>query len=523
MAKKTNARPPKGTRDFLPDDVQRREFVTRVIRDVYGAHGFLPLETPAFERLDALLGKYGDEGDQLVFKILHRGQPLVEGVRAAHAHIEAPGGIVVGRSGETAPAAETMLADMGLRYDLTVPLARVYAEYQGKLPAVFKRYQIQPVWRADTPGKGRFREFYQCDVDIVGASSLSVEVEVVGAVAECLRRLGFDDFKIRLNDRRLLRALVDRAGIDPALETAAIVAIDKLDKVGPDGVARELEAHGIGEDARSRLLAMVLGDDVSLATLRERLTDVDVRANVDVNGSGSGNGSDNGNGDGGAGDHDGRVGHAGHDGRAEGLAAIADLEQILAWAAHTPAAGHLMFSPTLARGLGYYTGAIFEIAVADLAGSLGGGGRYDGLIGTFLGRDVPACGFSIGLERILVVMEERGMFPGDTASIDVLLGAEAGVDEALALEVAYDLRAEGLRVDLQPGSVKSAKLRKAADERGIPAAATIAGSSPHDVSLWFKAEPDVRSRAVERSRVVAEICSVLKATGPSRSGAPVVP
>ncbi|MCB9654621.1 MAG: histidine--tRNA ligase [Deltaproteobacteria bacterium] len=483
MAKKTNARPPKGTRDFLPEDVQRREFVTRVIRDVYGAHGFLPLETPAFERLDALLGKYGDEGDQLVFKILHRGQPLVEGVRAAHAHIEAPGGTVVGRSGETAPAAETMLADMGLRYDLTVPLARVYAEYQGKLPAVFKRYQIQPVWRADTPGKGRFREFYQCDVDIVGASSLAVEVEVVGAVAECLKRLGFDDFKIRLNDRRLLRAFIDRAGIDRTLETAAIVAIDKLDKIGADGVARELEAHGIGEDARRRLLEMVLGD-VSLATVRERL---------------AGPGAES--------------GAVGRDGHAEGLAAVSDLEQILAWSAHTPAAGHLTFSPTLARGLGYYTGAIFEIAVADLAGSLGGGGRYDGLIGTFLGRDVPACGFSIGLERILVVMEERKMFPGDTSSTDVLLGAEPGVDEALAIEVAYALRAQGLRVDLQPGPSKAAKIRKAADERGIPAAATLGASSPHDVSLWFKAESEVRARPVERARAAEEICAVLKPNG----------
>src|SRR5688572_5605480 len=186
---KASAQPAKGTRDFLPVDVRRRAYVTGIIRAVFERYGFEPLETPALERLDALLGKYGEEGDQLLFKVLLRGQPLVEGIRGAAAHVAEPGRLVHSRSGMTAPGAEPLLSDLGLRYDLTVPLARVYAAHQGALPAVFKRYQIQPVWRADTPGKGRYREFFQCDVDVVGSASLLVEGDVLGAAAESMRKL----------------------------------------------------------------------------------------------------------------------------------------------------------------------------------------------------------------------------------------------------------------------------------------------------------------------------------------------
>lgn len=455
MANKALTKPVKGTRDFLPEELLRREHVTSVIREVYAAHGFLPLETPTFERLETLLGKYGEEGDQLLFKVLHRGQQLVEGIREASRHLEAPGSIVVGRSGETAPGAETLLADLGLRYDLTVPLARVVAEYQGKLPAVFKRYQIQPVWRADTPGKGRFREFYQCDVDVVGTTSLLAEAEVTGAVAECLLRLGFTDFEIRLNHRALLRAFIDRAGIDPAKEGEAIVAVDKLDKVGPEGVAAELEQKGIGEESRKRLLELVL----------EERTPAQLAALL--------------------GEHE------------KGRAAIADLERLLALAQHTPAAKHLTFNATLARGLGYYTGCIFEIAVKDLAGSLGGGGRYDDLVGMFLGKPVPACGFSIGLERILVVMEQRGMFPARTGGIDVLLASIEGEQPEALLDLAYQLRGAGLKVEVAPKPDKPGKLRKSADDRGIRYA-VLADRQSDSLLLWSRAEPEVVDRRVPR-------------------------
>jgi histidyl-tRNA synthetase len=217
-------------RDLLPRAMLRRERVIDTIKDVYRSYGFEPLETPACERLDVLLGKYGEEGDQLVFKILHRGEKLERALAGG-------------------AAGERDLGDMGLRYDLTVPLARVVAGYQNDLPRYFKRYQIQPVWRAERPQHGRFREFYQCDVDVVGASSRVVEAEVLGAAAQCLTRLGFKDFKLRINHRGLLRAIVEHSGIANELEGAAIVAVDKLDKIGRDGVAAELATRGVSAEA----------------------------------------------------------------------------------------------------------------------------------------------------------------------------------------------------------------------------------------------------------------------------------
>ncbi|MFI5306459.1 MAG: histidine--tRNA ligase [Polyangiales bacterium] len=443
---KASAQPAKGTRDFLPLDVRRRDHVTSVIRDVYERHGFEPLETPALERLDALLGKYGDEGDQLLFKILLRGQPLVDGIRDAAAHVAVPENLVQGRSGVTAPRAEPMLADLGLRYDLTVPLARVYAAHQDKLGVPFKRYQIQPVWRADTPGKGRYREFYQCDVDIVGSTSLLVEAEVAGAAAECLQRLGFSDFAIRLNHRGLLRALIEHAAIPKHSETDVVVAIDKLDKIGQDGVAHELEKHGIEPEQRSRLLAL-LGEHAELSHLQQSLRD-----------------------------------HAG------GSHALGELQALLSLLALTPAAQHVRFDPALARGLGYYTGCIFEVAVSDLAGSLGGGGRYDGLIGMFSGRDVPACGFSLGLERILVVMAEREMYPQALAQLDAMVAAASDDKLPAALALSVELRRAGFRVDLRPHAVKPGKLRQLADERGVRAAVWIETEHQGLASVWTRAD-----------------------------------
>src|SRR3989441_2307980 len=212
----TSTKPPGGTRGFLPDEVRRREYVIGVVRTVFERYGFEPLETPAFENIETLLGKYGEEGNRLIFKILRRGEHEA--------------------SGE---------ADLALRYDLTVPLARVIAQYQNELPRFFKRYQIQPVWRADRPARGRFREFYQCDIDAVGSTSPLVEAEQMSAVAEVLQRLGFHDFVVRLNHRELLGALLEAAGVPPPLQADAVVAIDKLDKVGREGVQKELVARGV--------------------------------------------------------------------------------------------------------------------------------------------------------------------------------------------------------------------------------------------------------------------------------------
>jgi histidyl-tRNA synthetase len=397
-----STQPARGTRDFLPADVRRRAHVIDVVRRVYERYGFEPLETPAFENIETLTGKYGEEGSKLIFKILKRGEH--EG------------------SGQ---------ADLALRYDLTVPLARVVAEHQAALPKYFRRYQIQPVWRADRPARGRFREFYQCDIDAIGSTSPVVEVEVLSAVSEVLTSLGFRDFRVRLNDRRVLQALLATAGVSAAHETDALVALDKLDKIGRDGVAEDMAARGIAPavaDACLALFTAPAGESApaAIADLAGRLGD-----------------------------------------RRE---AAGTLATIAALAEFTPAAGRIHVDPSLARGLSYYTGAIMEIAVPDLAGSLGGGGRYDNLVGMFLGRDIPACGFSLGLERIIVVMGERGMFPADVGSApaDVMVALWDETSRGDALALAASLRADGLRVDVFPEPDKPGKQFKYAAGRQYP-------------------------------------------------------
>jgi len=408
-----STKPPSGTRDFLPDDIRKREYVMRVVRDVYESYGFEPLETPAFENIETLLGKYGEEGNRLIFKILKRGEHEA--------------------SGE---------ADLALRYDLTVPLARVVAQYQAELPRIFKRYQIQPVWRADRPARGRFREFYQCDIDAVGSTSPVVEAELIGAVSEVLGRLGFEDFVIRLNHRKTLAALLECAGVPEALQDEALIAIDKLDKIGPEGVEKELQARGVNVDATRACLDFFMGAakvDPNPASMIGRL-----KAFVQSH-------------------------HA-------GPTAVDELDTIVRLADGGPAHGRIRIDPSLARGLSYYTGAIMEIAVPDLQGSLGGGGRYDNLVGMFLGRDVPACGFSLGLERIIVVMSERDMFPAKVSRgpVDVMVTFLNDDLRGDALRLAAELRAERLRVEVFPeGSRKLDRALKYASSRSAPVLAIL--------------------------------------------------
>ncbi|MDQ3487342.1 MAG: histidine--tRNA ligase [Acidobacteriota bacterium] len=396
-------RPARGMRDFLPEDVRRRDYVIGIIEDVYRRYGFEPLATPALENIETLTGKYGEEGNKLIFKVLRRGEHE--------------------SSGET---------DLALRYDLTVPLARVVAEHRGKLPKFFKRYQIQPVWRADRPARGRFREFYQCDVDAIGSRSTVVETEMLAAVSEVLTTLGFSDFTIQLNHRALLTALLNASGIDDALHATALVAIDKLDKIGRDGVRDDMVARGVSTAAAATCL-----DAFENVEVFDRLvTQEDV-----------------------------------------GASARRNITEIIELTAATPAAGHVKLTPRLARGLSYYTGAIMEVAVPDLAGSLGGGGRYDGLIGMFSGEQIPACGFSLGLERILVVMTERNMFPPAiaTASADVMVTLFEGEPLEEGLRLARELRDAGLRVDVYPEPDKLGKQFKYAAARGVRFV-TVAGA-----------------------------------------------
>jgi len=426
-------RPARGMRDSLPEDVRRREYVIGVVSRVYQQYGFEPLETPALENIETLTGKYGEEGNKLIFKVLRRGEHE--------------------SSGET---------DLALRYDLTVPLARVVAEYRGKLPKFFKRYQIQPVWRADRPARGRFREFFQCDVDAIGSRSMVVEAELCAAVSDVLQKLGFDDFSIQLNHRDLLTALLDAVGIDTALHGTALVAIDKLDKIGVGGVRTELVSRGIVESSADALLGAF--DD------HDRLQQV--------------------------------VGES-----ERGRHALAQITEIMSLAERTPAHGRIRLSPRLARGLSYYTGAIMEVTVPDLAGSLGGGGRYDGLIGMFLGEDVPACGFSLGLERILVVMGERHMFPATVqrASADVLVSLfdEAGIPEALTL--AAELRAADVRVEVYPEPDKLGKQMKYAAARMIPFAAILGSDEIARGEVTVKNLQNGTQESVARGAVAAAV------------------
>jgi histidyl-tRNA synthetase len=420
--------PARGMRDFLPDEVRKREFVISVIKEVYEKYGFEPLETPAVENIETLTGKYGEEGNQLIFKILKRG--------------------VHESTGE---------ADLALRYDLTVPLARVVAEYRDKLPKFFKRYQIQPVWRADRPARGRFREFFQCDVDVLGSRSVTVESEICAAANDVLVRLGFNDFCIRVNHRKILTGILGVSGVPLEKHDLALVALDKLDKVGREGVQKEFESRSIDPVSGERLLDF-------FAELNELDHAAEIAAGEDperkqqaLNQAVIGR----------------LVEFVGNN--EVGALGVSELQSILDYGEASGIGPRLKIDPSLARGLSYYTGAIMEINVKDLPGSLGGGGRYDNLVGMFLGQDVPACGFSLGLERILVVMSERGMFPPEVgttpADIMVTIWSEESVDDSIRL--ARELRTIGLRVDLYPEADKLGKQFKYASSRGVPLVALL--------------------------------------------------
>jgi len=315
-------------------------------------------------------------------------------------------------AGKDVPA-ERLYADLALRYDLTVPLARVMARYSGQLPKFYKRYQIQPVWRADRPAKGRFREFMQCDLDVCGSAALTVETEVLAAACTVLEKLQFTDFAVLINHREVLRGLIEAAGIAPDSEGTALVAVDKWEKIGKAGVSEELVQRGIAAASAQKLLALLEeanaqpNNAARLQYLRQNLK------------------------------------------RPSALQGLDDLQTILQLSEATANAKRLALAPSLARGLSYYTGAIFEITVPGVSGSLGGGGRYDNLVGMFAGRDIPACGFSLGLERMLMLLEERGWFAEANNAIDIMF---MNFPENLPdiLQLATHIRRTGLICDIYP-------------------------------------------------------------------------
>jgi len=390
-------------RDVLPDEVELRDAAVREIVAVYRAYGFRRIETPALESLRLLAGSDGGENEKLIFKVMKRGEEL-EAAR---------------RAGED-------LADLGLRFDLTVPLARYYAENHARLPDPLKAIQIGPVWRAERPQKGRFRQFTQCDIDVLGLASPLVEIELILATTDALTRLGLSGLTVRINDRRLLELLARHCGFPEAAHAAFFIAFDKLDRLGAAGVLAELREGGHDADAVRRFEALLPGlsaAEVSLEGLRAALP-----------------------------------------GAAE--AAWESLATIIATANAEIAAGcRVRFDPTLVRGMGYYTGPIFEIAAAGYPSSIAGGGRYDRMIGRLLGREVPASGFSIGFERLISILAERGGMPAregaEAPQRRLALLVDDGGDVAAAVRAAKALRVEGYLVSLE---VRRKNVKKQLDD-----------------------------------------------------------
>ncbi|MBM3217296.1 MAG: histidine--tRNA ligase [Candidatus Rokubacteria bacterium] len=397
----TSAIPAKGMRDLLPGQVATRDWATARILEVYASYGFTRIETPAVENLSVLVGAQGGENEKLIFKILKRGEKL----SAAD-------------SGE--------LADLGLRFDLTVPLARYYAHLHASLPQPLRAIQIGPVWRADQPQKGRYRQFTQCDIDILGLGSPLAEIELIRATVDALAEVTLRSFTVRVNDRRILMALVTAAGFAEAEAGTVLVTLDKMDKVGVSGVQRELVGRGFPAERVSAFLTSVAEIEKRAMANEADLGWVDLRVDR---------------------------------GAVTALATI--IRSVRADQATWSQGGasvDIRFDPTLVRGMGYYTGPIFEISEASYTSSIAGGGRYDDMIGRFLGRTVPACGFSIGFERLMDILEERGAaaaFASARTKVALLVD-EALEDLTPVLTEARARRADGAVVIVEPRHAKNA-------------------------------------------------------------------
>lgn len=407
----------KGTRDFTAQEIYRRKYIINTLQKNFELFGFQPLETPSFENLSTLTGKYGEEGDRLIFKILNSGD-FASKVNEQD------------WQDKNSRKLTSQISDKALRYDLTVPFARFVAMNHGKMSFPFKRYQIQPVWRADRPQKGRFREFYQCDADVVGSYSLWQEVELVQLYLKGFQELGIP-VKVCINNRKILSGLAEYAQISEQLIDFT-VALDKLDKIGKDGVVKEMQEKGISDVAIEKLnfLFEGLSTPEVLALLKEKFQGIEV-----------------------------------------GEKGVEELEFVLNNSLELGVkAESLVFDITLARGLDYYTGAIFEVKAEGVQmGSIGGGGRYDNLTGVFGVKDIPGIGISFGLDRIYLVMEELGLFAQNAEPRVEYLFANYGNKEALAsMRIINELRSKGVSVEIYPENEKLKKQFTYAEKKQIP-------------------------------------------------------
>lgn len=387
----------KGFRDFLPADMRIRQYVFGVFRETFEKYGYEPLETPVLEYADILKGKYGDEAEQLMYSFTDRGE-----------------------------------REVAMKYDLTVPTCRVLAQYQNDLPLPFKRYQIQPVWRAENTQKGRFREFYQCDADTFGSSSQLVEAEYIQMGVEVLQKLGFKDLLVRVNNRKIIDGITKFAGASDDEFYTICIAVDKLDKIGMDGVKDEMSRKGIGAatiDKVVEVISIPAGRQEALSAMKEKLKDIPVA-----------------------------------------LEGIAELEQMFSFleAAQVPEQFY-QFDPTIIRGLSYYTGPVWEFIITDGGvGSVGGCGRYDNLVNLYAGKDVPAAGGSFGIERLIEIIKDRNLVKL-TNEEEMLVTIFAPELAGISIKVAQHLREQGKRVMIYPDqNTRLDKQLKYADKKGIP-------------------------------------------------------
>ncbi|MDG2431773.1 histidine--tRNA ligase [Flavobacterium sp.] len=425
----------KGTRDFSPTEVAKRQYIIQTIKNNFEKFGFQPIETPSFENSETLMGKYGEEGDRLIVKILNSGDYLA---KANATHLESKDSTKLTAS----------ISEKALRYDLTVPFARYVVQHQNEIEFPFKRYQIQPVWRADRPQKGRFREFFQCDADVVGSKSLWQEVELVQLYDTVFTQLGLKGVTVKINNRKILSGIAEVIGASDKLIDFT-VALDKLDKIGEDGVKTEMISKGITEDAIAKVQPL-FNFTGSISEKIEKLGLLLASSE-------------------------------------EGMKGVAELQFICESVTKLGlATATLDLDVTLARGLNYYTGAIFEVsAPAGVAmGSIGGGGRYDDLAGIFGLKNMSGVGISFGLDRIYLVVEELNLFPETVTATSKALFINYGDAEAFyAMQAIQKLRAAGIKVELYPDNAKMAKQFQHADKRTIPFA-VIAGEKEMETNSY---------------------------------------
>jgi len=454
---------PKGTRDFPPDIMLRRNYIFDIIQKIFRKYTFLPLETPSMEKLSTLTGKYGEEGDQLLFRILESGDFLGE----QGMNIIASSGK---NSNETSSSLRNHIAKKGLRYDLTVPFARFVVQHRNEITFPFKRYQIQPVWRADKPQKGRYREFYQCDGDVIGSNSLLNEVELIQIMDEVFSKLNLE-VTIKINNRKLLKGVSEFIGQADKL-TDITVAIDKLDKAGIEKVIGELENRNVSKEACEKIkpfLQLEGSNDEKLAFLRSILSQ-----------------------------------------SAEGMNGLEEIDEIFYYLDGIELKNELEFDPQLARGLDYYTGTIVEVKSNEMKiGSICGGGRYDDLTGVFGLNDVSGVGISFGAERIYDVMDKMDKFPAQMEGNAKILFVNFGKKEAkYAYQIVQKLREEGLLAELYPDAVKLKKQFSYADQRKIPYVAIIGENELKNNMVTLKNMSSGEQKEVKVEDLVGELKSV---------------